>query len=185
MNIKKFQRRQIEIFTQQYYSKLDFAHNIDHMNKTIKIAVLIAKKEKADLQTVKIGSMLHQFHDDIPKLKKFLEKIKLSKHDISELLEFAKFRPFKKGIIKNPSLEVKVVFDADALQVIGPYGILREVCCNIKSRSKEWHKSVKDAKNVEKKFYNSLQTKTGKNLGKQLISLTENFWREYDYYEEL
>lgn len=186
MYLTNFQKKKIEKFAKDYYSNLDFAHNLKHMNKTIKLAEFIAKKEKANIEIVKVGALLHQFHNDISILKKFLNKIKLKNSDISKLLEFARFRPFKKlGKMKDVSLEAKCVFDADALQVIGPYGIIREICCNIKARNKNFDKSVEDSRLTEKNFYNSLQTKTARNLAKKSSKIMIAFWKDYDYTEKL
>ena len=180
MSITKEQIKQIENFCLNFYKKLDFAHNVEHMKRTVKIAEYIAKKEMANVQIVRLGAMVHQFHDDIDVLKKFLNKIKLDRDIMKRLIECAEFRPFKGRSKKNVSLEAKVVFDADALQVLGPNGIIREIAYNIKVRDKSLKQSIQEARRIEKKFYESLQTETAKKIIEKPYNLMLNFWKIYD-----
>ncbi len=184
MALTKKQIKQIKQFCTEFYKKLDFAHNVEHMNRTIKIAEFIAKKEKANLEIVRLGAMVHQFHDNVEKLRSFLKKINAKKEITERLIECAEFRPFKEASKKKVSIEAKIVFDADALQVLGPQGIIREINCNIKARNKPLHKSVQDARKIETLFYNSLQTETAKNLIKESHELMKKFWETYDSWEE-
>ncbi len=180
MNITKQQIEQIENFCLEFYKKLDFAHNVEHMNRTINIAGFIAKKEGANPEIVRLGAMVHQFHDNVDTLREFLNKIDLDPVVINKLIECTKFRPFKENSKKNASLEAKVVFDADALQVLGPKGIIREITLNIKARNKPLNQSVQDAKEVERKFYQSLQTETAKKLIERPHLLMKEFWEIYE-----
>jgi uncharacterized protein len=184
MEITKEQTEQIKKFCTGFYNKLDFAHNVEHMNRTIKIAKFIAKKENANLEIVKLGAMVHQFHDNVDELKKFLEDIDLEPKLIEKLVECAEFRPFKNTSKKQATLEAKVVFDADALQVLGPQGIIREITCNIKTRNKRLHKSVQDARNIENSFYKTLQTETARNMIREIHELMKKFWQIYDNWEK-
>jgi len=185
MGITKKQFEQIKKFSLEFYKKLDFAHNVEHMTRTVKIAEFIAKKEKAKSDIVRLGAMVHQFHDNTDELLKFFNKIKLEPSIAKKLLECAEFRPFKDTSKKHASsIEAKVVFDADALQVLGPYGIIREITCNIKTRDKSLHKSVQDARKIESSFYKSLQTKTAKKIIKKPHELMRKFWKIYDKWDE-
>lgn len=180
MNITKQQIEQIENFCLEFYKKLDFAHNIEHMNRTVNIAGFIAKKESANPEIVRLGAMVHQFHDNVDMLREFLNKIDLDPVVINKLIECTEFRPFKDNSKKNASLEAKVVFDADALQVLGPQGIIREITLNTKARNKPLNQSVQDAREVERKFYQSLQTETAKKLIEKPHLLMKEFWKIYE-----
>ena len=83
------------------------------------------QKENANLEIVKLGAMIHQFHDNLDELQNFFNKIDLKLDITKKLVECAKFRPFKDTRKKKVSLEAKIVFDADTLQVLGPLGIIR------------------------------------------------------------
>jgi len=180
MNITKQQIEQIENFCLEFYKKLDFAHNVEHMNRTVNIAEFIAKKEGANPEIVRLGAMVHQFHDNVNMLREFLNKIDLDPVVINKLIECTEFRPFKDNSKKNASLEAKVVFDADALQVLGPKGIIREITLNMKARNKPLNQSVQDSREVERKFYQSLQTETAKKLIEKPHLLMKEFWKIYE-----
>ncbi|MBI2584156.1 MAG: hypothetical protein HYW25_05795 [Candidatus Aenigmarchaeota archaeon] len=179
MNISKGQAEKIRRFCIDFYKTLDFAHHIEHMNRTVRIAEYIARKENVNLQIARLGAMVHQFHDNMDKLRAFLDKINLDSQIAERLLECAKFRPLKKKTGKRASIEAMVVFDADALQVIGPHGIVREIACNIGARNKAFDRSIEDARETESLFYKSLQTKTARKLAKKPYELTRKFWKEY------
>lgn len=104
---------------------------------------------------------------------------------IKKLVECAEFRPFKDTSKKQASIEAKIVFDADALQALGPEGIIREITCNIKTKNKPLNKSIQDARYIENLFYNALQTKTAKKMIKEPHELMKKFWSVYDTWEEM
>ena len=180
MEITKDQSEKIKQFSLDFYKKLDLAHNVEHMNKTVKIAEFIANRENANLEIVRLGAMLHQFHDNIDELKEFLETLNLEPKIMKLLLECAEFRPHNELSQKEASVEAKVVYDADALQVLGPYGIIREMSCNIKALDKSLDKSVRDTKKIENLFFGSLQTGTAKKIIEKPHQLMKEFWKIYD-----
>ena len=58
------QIRKIKGFTLEFYSRKNYLHDIRHGERTVKIAELIAKKEGGmDLEIVRLGALIHQFHD--------------------------------------------------------------------------------------------------------------------------
>ena len=76
-------------------------------------------------------------------------------------------------------LESKIVYDADAIEVLSSYGMIREIICNAKCRNKEWEKSVEDTINVQKRFKEKLQTKTAKKMLEKDFEVIEEFWELY------
>ena len=60
---------EIESFARTYYAKLDFAHNIRHGERVVKIAKKIMEKEGGESFLVEAGAWLHQLHDDIETLE--------------------------------------------------------------------------------------------------------------------
>ncbi len=178
MELTEEQARKIEAFSTEFYKKLDFAHNIDHMKQTVKLADFIATEEGANLEIVRLGAMVHQFHDNIPELETFLETLDLEPAVKKKLVECAEFRPFKEP--KAASIEAKVVYDADALQVLGPRGVLREIACNLNVKGKSFEDSISNAKDIERRFYDSLQTETAKKMITDQHELMKKFWAEYD-----
>ena len=180
MDITKDQIEKIKQLSLDFYKKLDFAHNVEHMNKTVKIAEFIAKRENANLEIVRLGAMLHQFHDNIDELKEFLETLNLEPKIMEWLVECVEFRPHNKPPKKEASIEAKVVYDADALQVLGPYGLIRKIACNTKARGKSLDKSIQDARKIEKLFFDSLQTETAKKIIEGPHEVMKDFWKIYN-----
>ena len=95
----------------------------------------------------------------------------------NKLYEFVKCRP--QYINGESLLESKIVYDADAIEVLSSYGMIREIICNAKCRNKEWEKSVEDTINVQKIFKEKLQTKTAKELLERDFEIIENSWKSY------
>jgi HD superfamily phosphodiesterase len=78
MPLARKQMLQIEKFAYKYYKNLDEMHGIEHLQRTVKLAIYLARREKADIQVVKLGAMLHQFHNGNI-VKRFLGKLELIK----------------------------------------------------------------------------------------------------------
>ena len=184
MYLIKEQIEQIRQFSLAFYERQDFAHDTKHMNKTIEIAKFIAEKENVSQEIVALGAIVHQFHDNLNELIMFLKSINMDQEIIDKLSEIVEFRPFKGTSKENVSLEAKVVYDADALQVLGPNGIVREIACNIHARNKTLDKSVEDARKIEQQFHDSLQTETAKKMIDRSHRLMKKFWKIYDAWED-
>ena len=81
-------------------------------------------------------------------------------------------------------LESKIVYDADAIEVLSTYGMIREIICNAKCRNKEWQKSVEDTIKVQKRFKEKVQTKTAKEMIEKDLEIIETFWNLYKKWED-
>ena len=184
MNITCYQAEKIREFCEGFYKNLDFAHNIEHMQKTVSLAEFLAKEEDANLHLCRLGAMVHQFHDTIDELKEFLKTLDLDALVFTTLIECAEFRPCHPTSKRTASKEARVVYDADALQCLGPYGIIREITCNIKARQKPLEKSITDTRDVEQLLYDSLQTQTAKRIIEKPHKLMQDFWRTYDCWQK-
>ncbi len=115
------------------------SHNWDHTQRVMRLALHIAKKEKADFFIVKIAALLH----DIGRMKedntngkidhakygaklakKFLTGYKLKNYVINKIIHCIESHRFR-GRIKPETKEAKCLFDADKLDSIGAVGIGR------------------------------------------------------------
>jgi len=181
--LTKNQIKKIEKFALNYYKTLDETHGIEHAKRTIKLAEYLAKKEKANLQIVRLGALLHQFHDG-KIVKRFLRKIKVDDKISKKLAEIAECSWAKKLEMKAKSLEAKVVWDADKLQVFGPFGVIREISCNAGPRKKTFREALKHTRWITGKIYSFLQTKTAKNLAKKSHQFILKFWKIFDKWDK-
>ena len=115
-------------------------------------------------------------------MNKFIKTLDIEDELKNKLYEIIKCRP---QYINNKSLlESKIVYDADAIEVLSIYGMIREIICNSKCRNKEWEKSVEDTIKVQKRFKEKLQTKTAKGMLERDFEIIENFWKSYKKWSE-
>lgn len=181
MNYEKCMNQIIE-FSKRFYKNLDFAHNIEHGKRVVKNARRIAEREGGNLFLIEAGSWLHQFHDNIDEVNNFIRTLDMENEFKNKLYEIVKCRP--QYINEESLLESKIVYDADAMEVLSSYGMIREIICNAKCRNKEWEKSVEDTINVQKRFKEKLQTKTAKEMLERDFEIIDNFWKSYKKWSE-
>ena len=183
MKITKTQINKIKKFSQKCYKKLDQTHGIEHLNRTVKLATYLGKKEDANIQIVKISAMLHQFHDNPKTVKRFLKKIKVSKNLIKQIVHCVECSDMK-NVHKAKTIEAKVVYDADKLQVVGPFGIMREISCDIYPRKLKFREALKHTRMIEKRCFKTLQTKTARKIAKYPHNYVIKFWKILDKWDK-
>ncbi len=164
-------------FATKFYNSLDFAHNIEHGKRVVKNAKIIAKSEDGNIFLVEAGAWLHQFHDKIDEVNNFIKTLDIDNETKAKLYEIVKCRP--EYINDKSLLESKIVYDADAIEVLSTYGTIREIICNAKCRDKEWEKSVEDTINVQKRFKEKVKTETAKKMLDKDFEIIEKFWKSY------
>jgi uncharacterized protein len=147
------------------------------------LAEYLAKREGANLQIVKLGALLHQFHNG-KIVERFLRKIKLDEKVIKQLAHCVECSESKR-IGKAKIIEAKVVYDADKLQVIGPFGIIREIACDSGPRKMGFRESIKHTRTITQRFYKTLQTKTAKKLAKKLHQFILKFWKIFNKWDKV
>lgn len=128
-----------EEFVKRRMAKVRPSHGWDHVERVVKLAEKIAKKEKADLFIVKMAALLHDVarqDEDISRGKichakrgsiiatEFLSKLGLEKKEIINIAHCIATHRFRSSAIPRTK-EAKVVFDADKLDSIGAIGIGR------------------------------------------------------------
>ena len=175
------QERRIEEFCKNFCRQQDSAHNRRHMKRTIRLAEFIGREEGANIRQVRLGAMVHQFHDEIGTLRQFLDVLRVDEETASKLLECASFRPHRNIPPEGVSLEAKVVYDADVLQSLGPHGTLRRVASFIGEKGLEG--SVEETRDEQTAFYEFIQTKTAKKIAEAPHKLMQEFWELYDSWE--
>lgn len=195
--IKKQLMKKIEGFAAQKSEGRDYNHAFDHIQRTVTLAKIIGKKEKADIDVVIVSAYLH----DVGQSVRFKGHNKISEKMARELLKKLKFdQEFIDAVAhciychstscvkEAKTIEAKVLYDADMLQTIGPFGYTRIL--TTKTVFKEFGRlglkeAVEETKNLEKKVKNHLQTKTGKKLAKDLFSFMEGFYKRYEKWDKV
>jgi len=187
------QAKKIFEFASNFYRELDFAHNLDHLNKTIQIARYIAERENADSKFIITLAAVHQFHLDFERLELFLKEVMLNDADMEIIIESVKFKiymenrvesgQFRSELVPIVSMESRIAYDADTLQLIGPYGVIRELACNIKSRDMDLKNALIDARKAAKLYCKSLQTPTARKMIRMPNQVMERFWDIYQLWD--
>lgn len=171
-------------FAKKFYEQLDFAHNFEHGKRVVRNARRIMdKEENADEFLVEAGAWLHQFHDNLEEVKEFIDSLNLEQDIKNKLYEIAKCRPSK--ITEESLLEAKIVYDADAIEVLSAYGTIREVICNVKCRNKNWEDAINDTIKVQERFRKKLMTNAAKEMLKKDFAIIDEFWKSYEGWLEL
>jgi uncharacterized protein len=115
------------------------SHDWDHTERVLQLCLHIGKKEKADLEILRLAAVLHDIgrgeEDDsngkichgergAQMARKILERHGLSSDEIDRIVHCIVTHRFRRS--RTPgSLEAKVLFDADKLDSIGAVGIGR------------------------------------------------------------
>jgi len=109
------------------------AHSYEHVERVLKIATFLASEEKADLELVQAGTILHdvgwtlgQPHNETgAKLaREILEEIGYPQEKSEKLFRIILHHPFE---FRNrlQTLEERIVWDADKIDLLGAVGITR------------------------------------------------------------
>jgi len=177
----------------QTFMKGDSGHDWAHVNRVRKLALVIGKKEKADLFVVEIAALLHdigdwKFHNDLKaagkKSSKLLNEIKVAPEVVEEVAFIVDNLSWKNGTnkVKMRTLEGKVVQDADRLEALGALGVARTFSYGgylgrpLFSEGPSSLGHIFDKVLKLKKFMN---TKTGKVMAKERDAFTRVFVKHF------
>lgn len=121
------QKRKIEAFARKCVKSNDPFHDFSHLARVAANAVMLAKKEGADREACWASAMLHDICKSgkenhgtagAKKAKEFLKSLKLEDSFVEKVHDAIYFH--NKGFRKGP-IERQILWDADKLQIIGPY----------------------------------------------------------------
>lgn len=175
----------IEDFALKKYRSLDDTHGADHCEKTASLACHIAKHEGANELIAKLGALLHQFHPEgAAQVNEFLISIEIP-HGIREEIIHCVKCVGPTTIHTAQTVEAKVVFDADKLQTLGPYGLVREVVYRTRNKSIDFRVAFREAEELQKQMASLLQTATGKNLYEKMKELSNSVFRTIKEWDTL
>src|SRR3989454_8162627 len=130
-----------------YYPKNDWAHGKSHIERVLRTALEIGKREGADLEIIELSAILHDIFANEEKrssVEGFRHEIEASKEarNILKTLGLADrtvdavchcIEPHRKrtGRIQPQTIEAKCLFDADKLDCIGAIGIVRSAYLSV------------------------------------------------------
>ena len=160
-----------------FYRTLDVWHDETHGERVVANAQKLAGLEGVDPELVELGAWVHQYHDNLEELSSLLDSFKLSESLRGELCAIVEFcRPHK--ISGACSIEAQIVFDADALELMGAYGVVREALCNRECRGLELSEALSQARATQLLFQEKLQTSAARSLVIDSIAVSDAFWAD-------
>ena len=156
------------------------AHSYEHVDRVVKIAILLAKKEKADIELVQVGAILHdvgrcvgQPHNETG-AKLASEILNNVHYPPQKTQKAARIVLLHNVDLKNKldSLEEKIVWDADKIDLLGALGIARGFhWCGKQS----FDSAVKLAFETYTPIYDMLNTKSARELAEKRNKETMSF----------
>ena len=124
-----------------YYPKRDWAHGKSHIERVLRTAVEIGKREGADLAIIELSAILHDifaneekrsnvegFRHEIEASKEarnILKNLGLTDRTVDAVCHCIESHRKRTGRIQPQTIEAKCLFDADKLDFIGAIGIVR------------------------------------------------------------
>jgi HD superfamily phosphodiesterase len=190
MKITKQQLAEIEKFAEECMKNNDPWHNIDHVKQTVVAAEYLAKKEKANVEQCIIATWLHDISkykesktnninhgtDAAKVAKPFLLKLGFDLKDVDDIC-YAIHMHNKTEVGKTK--ESKIVWDADKIRTLGPYGIICGVCnFNYLGLSQE-EAMLKTLDEYNTYVFTYFRTKTARKLEKKYMKLMKEFHKQY------
>jgi HD superfamily phosphodiesterase len=175
----------IEEFALEKYRSLDDTHGTDHCEKTASLASYLARKEGADEQIARLGALLHQFHPEgAGQVNEFLISIHVSPNITDRIVHCV--RCIEPTTIHTArTMEAKVVFDADKLQTLGPYGLVREVVYRTRKKNVDFRVAFREAEDLQKQMASLLQTATAKALYEKIRVLSTSMFESIHQWDAL
>ena len=128
--------RSIELLVREFMAQQDKAHDFYHIDRVRKMALKIAAIEGGDVEVIELAALVHDIGDfkfhaseqvGVDVTKNLLEKCGVSSAVIERVMDITRRVSFKgaDAIDSMPTLEGKIVQDADRLDTIGAIGIAR------------------------------------------------------------
>jgi len=192
----------------EFYKTLDYYHGPVHAKRVAAAAKIIQERtsvqDRADHFLVSAGSLLHQYHEpNLYKLQQVLDACGvLSEQQRADLYSIVFYcrpsniinlsnssasRPVGAGhsISSEALAAAKVVFDADAFDLVGPSGLIREARCNMEVRGQPLAEAITTAYyTINDLFALSLQTEVARTIAKPFSETLERWfetWRTMPY----
>lgn len=179
------QKHKIREFALKKYDSLHGTHGRRHAYRTANLAEAIAEQEGADVEICRFGAFLHQYHPEgVDSVRSYLNSLGISSEIVNQLVHCVEcVEP--ETIQKAQTLEAKVVFDADKLQTLGAFGLIREVSYRTATRDLEFLDVVEQARNLQHQMYDLIQTETGTTIADDLKNQAAWILGSFDKWEDL
>ncbi len=184
----------------------DVAHDFEHIMRVLKNAIIIARKERSDIELITAAVLLHDIIsypksdprsknsalESAEESKKILKKYNCTHDEIKIISDAIRDHSFSRGVVPQ-TLEGKILQDADRLDALGSIGIVRTFAVGSAENRPFYNKddpfckkrSPDDKNWTLDHFYKKLlllektmNTKTGKIMARNRTKIMKNFLDE-------
>lgn len=178
------QMRRIRAFALKHCAQNDFNHNAAHVELTVRWARYLARTEGADVRICEAAAYLHDIARNEAGLSKkhgppgaqlaraFLQSIRVDTHSINAVC-YAVGQHDSGGLKKTR--EAEILWDADKLQSIGPYGYLRIVAHHLHYDTRDIMRAHALTIKRHRFFLRRFYTRTGRRIARHLHGCTAVF----------
>lgn len=151
-------RRRVWEIADPYYSKGDWAHGRGHIERVVRSALEIGRREGANLEVIELAAILHdilerkEYHDHIEgfrheiegaaEARRILCELGLSKETIEAVAHCIEAHR-KRSSHEPQTLEARCLFDADKLDCLGAIGVIRAAFISF-DQGQEFFKEIGD-----------------------------------------
>ena len=138
-----------------YYPKRDWAHGKSHIERVLRTAVEIGKREGADLEIIELSAILHDifaneekrsnvegFRHEIEaskEAKNILKNLGFTDRTVDAVCHCIESHRKRTGRVQPQTVEAKCLFDAAKLDCIGAIGIVRSAFMSLE-QGQEFYK---------------------------------------------
>lgn len=149
-------------------------HFFDHLERVLRIAVMLSEKEGADLELVQLGALLHDVGHAIGEphnetgarlAREILREVGYPEEIIEKVAGIV-FRHRQSLDHELETIEEEIVWDADKIDLIGVTGVLRAFHW-AGSTGISFENHVKWSQDRQTKFYGLLKTESAKKIAKK------------------
>ncbi len=185
MSLSGEQVRAIEEFAARKYNEMDSTHGWNHGLRTARLATYLAEREHADPLVCRMGALLHQYHPELAGMvDDFLQSISVDPSLRERIVHCVEcVEPETIGRARTP--EARIVFDADKLQTLGPFGLVREVAYRVLGRGVDFRRAVRESGQVQETMRSLLQTDSARRLAASIHDVTQQVFSLIDSWDRL
>jgi uncharacterized protein len=134
----KLEFEKLKVLVKNRLGQNDAAHDFEHIIRVLKNAIVISKKEKANIRIITTAVLLHDIvsypksdprsknssTESAQESKKILKKYNFTQDEIDIIHDAIRDHSFSRGVTPQ-TLEGKILQDADRLDALGAIGIAR------------------------------------------------------------
>lgn len=166
------------------------AHGLDHALRVRKIALELAKKEKADEEVVEAMALLHDLvredkldseenlENTVKEASKILKECGYAKKQANKIIEGIRTHSLHSKASKPKSIEAKILFDADKIDAVGEIGLARAITV-LGKMNLPMGKAAQIYLNAIKKFENQYQNHLHTKSSTQMILPKIKYSKEF------